>query len=82
MRVCLQAREYCGAGVMAMREGGDRVLGGEEGGSLGRGGKGARVRGGCRRARGRAEGLDARDFVIWAGETKRPVEFRTVGDRG
>ena len=22
------------------------------------------------------------DFVIWAGETKCPMEFRTVGDRG
>ena len=40
-----------------MREGGSRVLGGEEGCSSKREGKGARKLGGCRRARGRAGGL-------------------------
>ena len=82
VRGCLQVRESGGAGVMALREGGDRVREGEEGCSLGRGGKGARVQGGCRRARGRAEWLDTRGFVSWAGETKHPRELRTVGDRG
>ena len=41
-----------------MGEGGDRVLRGEEGCSSERAGKGAQNLGGCRQARGRAEGLD------------------------
>ena len=45
---------------MATREGGGRVLGGEEGCSSERAGRGARNLGGCRRARGRAEGLYGR----------------------
>ena len=46
--------------IMATREGGDSVQGGEEGCPSEKASKGAQNLGGCRQARGRAEGLDER----------------------
>ena len=53
-----------------------------QGASLGEEEKGARVQGVAGGRGAEQKGSDARDFGIWAGEKKCPVEFRTVGVRG